>query len=230
MLVLSFLIGCCSQPSSLKAPNDVHVRMDSVASLVLSKDEGETYFTYCSSVWISRTELLTAFHCFSATNNLIINYKTYSEGASTQMPKGFKITPHSAILKSSNEDEDIAILEAVGDIPKHSISEISDNEINVGDQISVIGHTIRYEHSYLFGVISAIRTTEVNPFDEDVKLVRRVLQISVPAGPGTSGGPAYDRFGKIVGICSYMDRRGPNLLFFSARDAIKELIAHSKRL
>ncbi len=69
---------------------------------------------------------------------------------------------------------------------------LSDREIDPGEEAVAIGNPQGLEHTVSTGVISAFRQAEGY----------RLMQISVPISPGSSGGPLFTLDGKVIGITS----------------------------
>jgi len=73
----------------------------------------------------------------------------------------------------------------------------------VGEQIIVIGSPEGLTNTVSDGIVSAFRTIEG----------RRLLQITAPISPGSSGGPVLNGRGEVVGVSVSMLREGQNLNF-----------------
>jgi len=87
------------------------------------------------------------------------------------------------------------------------------SKIPLGERILVFGHPVGLFFSVSDGIVS--RKDDAN----------NLIQITAPVGPGTSGGPAYDVRGRLVGIVSAMmdKERNPqseNLNFAVRADAL----------
>jgi serine protease Do len=74
----------------------------------------------------------------------------------------------------------------------------------VGDRIIVAGAPMGLEHTFTEGIVSAWRT---------IPEKGRVLQISAPISPGSSGGPVLNLAGEVVGIAAFQMIKGQNLNF-----------------
>jgi len=89
-------------------------------------------------------------------------------------------------------------------------------EVEVGDQVAVIGSPLGLEGSLSEGIISAKR--------EEVGGKRRFLQITAPISPGSSGSPVLDSSGKVVGIASAELRGGQSLNFAVPAELAAQLL------
>ena len=108
----------------------------------------------------------------------------------------------SVYLLSSDPADDLAFLkiEAV-DLPTITLG--NSNNVQLGDEVLLVGTPQGLEQTVSNGLISGIR------IDNGV----RVLQTSAAASPGSSGGPLLNRSGEAVGIMSFKLVKGENLNF-----------------
>jgi S1-C subfamily serine protease len=74
---------------------------------------------------------------------------------------------------------------------------------DVGEHIVVLGSPLGLEQTVTDGMVSAIRT---------IKNRGEFLQISAPISPGSSGGPAVNLKGQVVGVATFQVR-GQNINF-----------------
>jgi S1-C subfamily serine protease len=74
---------------------------------------------------------------------------------------------------------------------------------NVGDTVYAIGNPQGLEGTFSQGIVSSVRT-----FGSD-----RILQITAPISPGSSGGPVLDQTGTVVGVSFASIEKGQNLNF-----------------
>jgi S1-C subfamily serine protease len=87
------------------------------------------------------------------------------------------------------------------------------SKIAAGERILVVGHPVGLFFSVSDGIVS--RKDDAN----------NLVQVTAPVGPGTSGGPAYDVRGRLVGVVSaMMDKtlspQSENLNFAVRADAL----------
>lgn len=105
-------------------------------------------------------------------------------------------------LLSSDPIDDLAFLkiEAV-DLPTIPLG--NSNDVQVGEEVLLVGAPQGLEQTVSNGLISGIR------LDDGV----RVLQTSAAASPGSSGGPLLNRNGEAIGVMSFKLVNGENLNF-----------------
>jgi Tfp pilus assembly protein PilF len=92
------------------------------------------------------------------------------------------------------------------DIPADSVRylKISKECPREGSNIIVIGSPLGLEHTISNGIVSSIR---------DIENVDKLIQITAPISPGSSGGPVLNEMGKVIGVASYNMIGGQNLNF-----------------
>lgn len=83
----------------------------------------------------------------------------------------------------------------------------------VGDRIITIGSPEGLENTMSDGILSAIRE-----FD-----TIRLLQITAPISPGSSGGPVFNSTGQVIGITTFQFTKGQNLNFAIAAEHLRPL-------
>lgn len=93
---------------------------------------------------------------------------------------------------------------------------LADREVEVGEDAVAIGNPKGLEHTVSAGIISAYRQAEGY----------RLIQISVPISPGSSGGPLFSLEGKVIGITSagVMADGAQNLNFAVPVDYVRPLL------
>lgn len=226
---LAFLAGCCvRQPSHTTQDTDryqmIHHLQDSTVALQKQTELGD-YRTHCTGVWIAKDRFLTAKHCVmdmeaeqaASAPGKIVKFKNLQEindRGEQHPPKADYSQPHLGVVLAVDEDNDLALVSAM-DWVTHSIAPIRRTYVYTGTPVHIIGHTAGLNYTYLSGIVSAVRKLELS----DDKL-HRVFQISSPAYFGNSGGGAFDMDGNLIGICSLLLARGPNVVFFIHTDVI----------
>lgn len=241
-----FLMACGSAdsnsqpttPSSKLGTNapsvDIYKMRDQTVILVGKSDD--VYEMYCSGVWVSQTQILTAHHCVVAgvlsqmdasealpilegeaplpnLENRMLSYRTHADylrdhqSPLSQRARSIKVV-------GVEKPTDLALLEISGAVPPHSIAVMHDNEVRDGSFVWALGHSAGMHFTLSYGVVSASRR------DNDLTL----LQVSVPVSGGNSGGGVYDLDGKLVGIVSGKHRTAAQITFATHRDSIKDFV------
>lgn len=105
-------------------------------------------------------------------------------------------------LVGSDEEHDLALLKIRG--AKRAALPIGDSEkLSVGDEIYVLGNPEGLEGTLSNGIVSGIRQIGT----------AKILQITAPISPGSSGGPVLDQQGQVVGVAVATFKGGQNLNF-----------------
>ena len=86
---------------------------------------------------------------------------------------------------------DLAVIRVRAFKPLPVVS-LATGEVEVGEDAVAIGNPKGLEHTVSAGIVSAFRQAEGY----------RLIQISVPISPGSSGGPLFNLEGKVIGITS----------------------------
>jgi hypothetical protein len=114
-----------------------------------------------------------------------------------------KLYPVNEVL-AEDTGGDITLLSA--EIPRkevHAIS-ISDTTPEVGEQVVVIGNPLGLEQTVSDGIVSAVR--QIPGFG-------KIIQITAPISPGSSGSPVVNMKGEVIGIATLQIVEGQNLNF-----------------
>lgn len=113
-------------------------------------------------------------------------------------PKKYRI---SGIIEIDKQN-DIAILSVKGLIaPKVKIGDYT--TVGVGDNIYAVGNPRGLEGTFSQGIVSGIRDFEGE----------KLLQITAPISPGSSGGPILNANGEVIGVAIATIQNGQNLNF-----------------
>jgi len=138
--------------------------------------------------------------------------------------KGHIITNHhvieraySATVKTSSGREyavgGVVARDVEADIVKLSVN-IQDTNIvplklstaipSEGEDIIVIGSPLGLEASVSTGIVSAVR---------DIPAFGKILQITAPVSPGSSGSPVLNTKGEVIGVATFIATEGQNINF-----------------
>jgi S1-C subfamily serine protease len=111
-------------------------------------------------------------------------------------------------------------------LPNHPLRplEISLQEVEVGADVSAIGHPKGQDWSYTKGIVSSIRADYEWSGGSDGTHRATVIQTQTPLNPGNSGGPLVSDEGKIVGVNSFIFKDAEGLNFAVAAKEIRYLL------
>ena len=85
--------------------------------------------------------------------------------------------------------------------------------VNIGDAVYALGNPKGLEGTFSQGIVSSLRTFGLD----------RLLQITAPISPGSSGGPVLDQSGTVVGVSFASIEKGQNLNFAIPSDYLAAL-------
>ena len=160
------------------------------------------------------------------------NNKPLSQGSGFFVNnKGHIVTNHHvlegayrAIVKTSSgreypiegiiaKDIEADIVKLVVNLPDANITflNLSVNVPSEGEDIVVIGNPLGLESTISNGIVSAVR---------DIPAFGKILQITAPISPGSSGSPVINSKGEVIGIATLVFKEGQNLNFAIPSDKI----------
>ena len=113
---------------------------------------------------------------------------------------------------------DLAIVEATG-ITASALSFGDSDALQVAQSVYAAGNPQGLTGTFSSGIISAIRT-EGNDLVAD-----RIIQMTAPVSPGSSGGPLLNTDGEVVGVVFSQVTSGQNLNFAIPVNFLKTLVA-----
>jgi S1-C subfamily serine protease len=119
---------------------------------------------------------------------------------------------------------DLALLRMV-DPPStlHSLPVGDIAQVQIAEDVHIIGHPHGNLWSYSTGVVSQIRDRYSWSYEDGSKHLAKVLQLQTAINPGNSGGPVVDDAGNIVGLVA-MYEEGQNLDYAIAADVIRRFL------
>jgi S1-C subfamily serine protease len=126
-----------------------------------------------------------------ATGIIVTNYHVIDGASDLQVKmKDGEIYDRVDVLEY-DQRRDIAVIKirAFKTLPTVALDE---GEVEAGDDAVAIGNPKGLEHTVSAGIVSAFRQADGY----------RLIQISVPISPGSSGGPLFNLQGKVIGITS----------------------------
>jgi len=216
-------LGCLSFKHSLGVRSKPAYLSDSTVALVTQNPfKGFEYYPYCAGVWISENQFLTAHHCIiheDDEKNLIgkmVKFKTRRE-ISINRNELTLSNPHWGLVIAIDVAHDLALINSIDLGLKHKVTRLRESSIEVGEEVKIVGHTSGLAYTYMVGIISAEREDFPEKGDH-------FFQISAAAYKGNSGGGVFDKSGNLIGICSSLFNRAPNIILFVHRDEVVKFL------
>ena len=152
---------------------------------ITAYDENDKILSNGRGFFVNETgDVATNHHVLSGCVKAIVKTLQGETGKITEI---IKVDPRrDLIIAGTSLSETIPLL--LGDSDK----------IKAGDDIMIIGHNADEKWAISIGVISGVRNAE------GIKLI----QITAPIWPGTSGAPVFNGAGKVIGIATaFLDLR-----------------------
>lgn len=151
---------------------------------------------------------------FVVSPSLIVTNLHVIQGASSAKVNlvGSKTTFATSSVLAVDAVNDLALLSVAGLLAPSLL--ISDETPEVGDRVYVIGNPKGFQGTISDGLVSAFRNLEN----------RKLIQISAPISPGSSGGPVLNEVGKVLGVTVLTFKDGQNLNFAIPSGALLALM------
>jgi S1-C subfamily serine protease len=148
----------------------------------------------------------------NAKGDFITNYHVL-RGASQARLKTVdgKVYPVTKVL-AEDEAADLILASAVTDVEMPSL-QVTGVAPQIGERVLVLGNPKGLEWTAADGIVSALRTKDKKKF----------IQISAPISPGSSGSPAMNMQGQVIGVNTFYLEGGQALNFASASQNILAL-------
>jgi hypothetical protein len=153
----------------------------------------------------------------SANGVIVTNYHVIATGnvAVVKFPDGTVLTVDGVL--AADKVRDLAIIKIHGKSFRTLTLGNSDH-IQVGEEVVAIGNPLGLELTVSNGILSAVRTDK----EEGGKL----LQVTAPISPGSSGGPLFNMAGEVIGITTLFLKGGENLNFSIPINDAKRLLSN----
>lgn len=239
LTILAISAGCCTSVT-LREASQVNKKsaivdqiQNAVVAFVISPDGEKT--PYCAGVWIDNEHILTAAHCaeitgrtlfsidveesYDAVGDLIV-FINKKDLINDEIPQNLVWL---GVVKKVDKRRDLALIRSISATSSHTIAPLALKDIEIGESIHIVGHPIGLFWSYINGDVSAIRHND-GPTLGKQQIKSKVIQVSAPIWVGNSGGGAFNYDGYLIGLCSWITLRAPNIGFFIHRDEIKDFL------
>src|SRR3989304_4747060 len=144
------------------------------------------------------------------------NYHVIKNAASIEIETHDNETLQPEGVLYIEQENDIALVKLkTNEETKLYKAKIGDpSKLKVGERIYTIGNPAEVKESFSEGVVSQIREIDEN----------KLIQITAPISPGSSGGAVLNEKGKVIGISSLIYLDGQNLNFAYPIDLIRDAI------
>ena len=150
----------------------------------------------------------------SQNGDIITNYHLFERAKSAEVktPDG-KIYSVPRIVAVDNQSDIVRISIDIASPYVHPLP-LCTTLPEVGERIIVYGSPLGLEKTVSDGIVSAIR---------EVPAYGKVIQITAPVSPGSSGSPVLNMKGEVIGVATFQIVKGQNLNFAIPSEKIVNL-------
>lgn len=209
--LLLLVLGCTSVPTTPSNVDAAAIIGSRTVALVALDKLGQVQ-AFCSGVWVSHSEIMTAHHCVEDGGEY-----TYLSKSDFDQDRA---VPHYAEVTVLDAAHDLALLRAEGVLAPHGIATFASvSSVEQGQTVHVMGHSLGLWWSFSSGHVASVREY-AGGLDEPIWWI----QVTAPISPGNSGGGLFDVDCNLIGIASRQVTRGQNLNFFVHRKYLQELL------
>jgi len=197
-LSVSIIVPCHAQETL----PEIIKKVQASTVLILTYDEAGKVKAQGSGFFISKN------------GDIITNRHVLEEASKAEIKVGEgKVYAITGIVA---EDKEHDLIRASVDIPPEIVSpiELYCAVPEVGERVIVIGSPLGLEQTVSDGIISAVR--EIPHFG-------KIIQITAPLSPGSSGSPVVNMKGEVIGIATFQILEGQNLNFSIPSERIAKL-------
>jgi tetratricopeptide (TPR) repeat protein len=148
---------------------------------------------------------------------IVTNYHVISDAKDIKVKIGEKILDIEGLIHADKEN-DLVILKAKGEnLPTVKLGDLE--KAHIGEKIYVISSPKGMENTISDGLLSGIR---------EIDEKRKILQITAPVSPGSSGGPVFNNNGEVIGIATFLLEEAQNLNFAMPVNLVKDNLRERK--
>ena len=152
----------------------------------------------------TRSKLAVGSGFFVSPNEIITNCHVIDGAASADVKTLAGDVLAVKLVESYDRQKDIARLLVAAPNQRIEILSTCRRLPVEGEKIVVVGNPEGLEQTVSDGIVSSIR--DKPPFG-------KVVQITAPVSPGSSGGPVVNLYGEVVGVVCFQYQQGQNLNF-----------------
>lgn len=198
--ILLFLVAGASSAST-QTPQEIARKAFGSTVLLVMEDANGQSISLGSGFFVRDGEIATNLHVI--------------EGADRGYAKlvGEKTKYDIEGITAVDSERDLVILKILA-TGSRELSLGNSNDVQVGESIYAVGNPLGLEGTFSQGIISSIREVGND----------KLLQITAPISPGSSGGPVLNSRGEVVGVSVATFKGGQNLNFAIPSNYLKTLL------
>ena len=196
-----FFLFCIATVATAQTPQQIAKKAFQSTVLLVMEDANGQPLSLGSGFFVGDGQIATNLHVVEGAA------RGYAKlvGQETK----FKIEGYTAI----DEKRDLIILKVTA-FGTQAISLGNSDLVEVGQTVYAVGNPRGLEGTFSDGIISSIRLVGTD----------KLIQITAPLSPGSSGGPVLNRRGEVIGVSVLTIRDGQNLNFAIPSNYLKTLL------
>ena len=197
-----FFLFCIATVATAQTPQQIAQKAFQSTVLLVMEDTNGQPLSLGSGFFVGDSQIATNLHVVEGAA------RGYAKlvGQETK----FNIEGYTAIDKK----RDLIILKVIA-FGTQTVSLGNSDFTQVGETVYAVGNPRGLEGTFSDGIISSIR-----PVGTD-----KLIQITAPLSPGSSGGPVLNHRGKVIGVSVLTIRDGQNLNFAIPSNYLKGLLS-----
>jgi S1-C subfamily serine protease len=218
--IFMLMVGCGGLKTPVRSADALHTHIGNSTVALVRTVRGEVK-PFCTGVWISDTEILTANHCIAHDDEEedAVGDKVHYTIISETLEIGEEPAAiHLGYVKAQDLLHDLALIKAVV-APSHDSADLASEMPALGEHVYVVGHPKGLYWTYVEAAISAYRVHM--PWADGPN--GPFVQVNGTVWYGNSGGGVFDSNGNLVGIASRLVRV-PEMSLFIHIDSVKKFI------
>lgn len=231
-MLLTFVLfsGCYVQNINTSGNDfnrkEISRHLDNVSVALVEKNIYDMYRPFCTGVWISQDEIITAKHCIVQENDdgedvasigRVVNFQTYNEFSRAE----FTSKAYASYIEGASDKYDLALLHTIDDV-NHDTARLYYGTAWAGQHVEILGMPSGLMFSHTESMIAQIRIVNFPHIGE------KVIQVNGSSiWFGNSGGGCFDYdTGKLMGIASFLklDDSHPYAGFYVETSSIREFL------
>ena len=200
---LMLLLLCGINSANAQSPQQIAKKALASTVLLVMEDANGQPLSLGSGFFVKNGQVATNLHVVKGASRgyaKLVNQKTK-----------YDIEGITAV----DVERDLVILKI--SVPEAQVISLGDSDtVQVGTPIYAVGNPRGLEGTFSQGIISSIRKVGTD----------KILQLTAPISPGSSGGPVLNDKGHVIGVSVATFRGGQNLNFAIPSNYLKKLMEH----
>jgi len=189
-----------SSPLTTLAPSQIFSRARSSVVIIVASDQKDQREALGSGFVVSHGRIATNHHVVEGMNEA---YVVFSDGA---------VKVVSKVVADSAQQDLIILAVETGNRPALVLGD--ELSLQQGDSVYALGAPKGLELSFTNGIVSSFRKSDA----------QFLIQTTAPIAPGSSGGPLFDRTGRVIGVTTSLLSDAPGIYFSVGVGDVRRLL------